>query len=362
MKKIRIAIIILLILFMLAGVGIWILSQKGFSEQEENTGKLIIDEMIVIDEEMGEYMITGIPKDYAFVIKNVDGTRPNKGDFLLRDAENNKVKAERKIRKDRVIVEAPKGGYEKDQIYSLDVGDKGVFADERLKSVKKLYFCVSKEVPTDIENNDKMQGSPKEKLDEKNVALDEQAYDIAFVEKHILGKTLEEIEAEWGPVSRLEHRDEKKGEYEDYYGAKTWYRLEDANLNFFFYPKATNAPEECKGAAGSAYQMLQIGKNYDVVSLCQEKDLKSDTNEYLEYTDQLRADDWGGGSNGAWWYFGDIYDYRFDTAKYNMCYFGMSANGYRFQLLANGEIIDENSMCGIEYDYQWPYWMGNSEG
>ena len=150
MKKIRLTIIIVLSLLAAGTVGIWAFGGTGNSFMEKYL------ELQPIDEEAGEYMIIGLPKDYDFEVEVRRGATVGEDDFAVVDLDNNRVQTGRESEEGVEVIKSPKGGYKKGEFYTLDLEGKGTFAEKELEKVNKLFFCVNKKETRNVEYSDKV--------------------------------------------------------------------------------------------------------------------------------------------------------------------------------------------------------------
>ena len=186
---------------------------------------------------------------------------------------------------------------------------------------------------------------------EKQVVVKEPVYDMAFIEEYILGKTLSEIEDKCGKAKLL-----SEGEY------KVWYRLEKADLNFFFYPKADYNADICNGVSG------KMGNIFDVVG---EESLVTDfavRHQVYGAGADVASYDLGKGiwkwpldkyNSGYHWHFGYHPD-TLDLAQNNNVtyYHFMEPKKYFLEVINKDGRINEDSLCSIFFYYEYNYWEG----
>ena len=98
--------------------GIWAFGGTGNSFMEKYL------ELQPIDEEAGEYMIIGLPKDYDFEVEVRRGATVGEDDFAVVDLDNNRVQTGRESEEGVEVIKSPKGGYKKGEFYTLDLEGK----------------------------------------------------------------------------------------------------------------------------------------------------------------------------------------------------------------------------------------------
>lgn len=108
----------------------------------------------LIDEAAGEYLLTNVPENYAFNIENAKGTKAN--ELIVYDIYGNKANTENKVSENTITIGAPEGGYEKGEIYTLDLKGKGTFAEEEYRDAKKIIFVIEKKETTEVIYKDKV--------------------------------------------------------------------------------------------------------------------------------------------------------------------------------------------------------------
>ena len=89
----------------------------------------------------------------VYVIDQIDqyqvfGLAQYKGDVRLTTLDGDEIELHVEVKDDKEVIAAPKGGYQKDMIYVLELNDSRL-EDESFKDARKLYFSVDP-----IENKD----------------------------------------------------------------------------------------------------------------------------------------------------------------------------------------------------------------
>lgn len=106
----------------------------------------------LIDEDTGEYMATGVPKDYVFSVE----TGGSADSAQVYDLEGNRIDASCEQTDRGFDIKAPKQGYEKGGIYKIELAEGCSFKDENLKKAKSLLFVVNKKNTADVDYTDEV--------------------------------------------------------------------------------------------------------------------------------------------------------------------------------------------------------------
>ena len=109
-------------------------------------------EIKVINEDMGEYMATGVPKDYVFSVET--GGRADS--VQVYDIEGTQTDAFCEQTDGGFNIRPPKQGYEKGGIYRIELAEGGSFGDKKLKKAKSLLFVVNKKNTADVDYTDEV--------------------------------------------------------------------------------------------------------------------------------------------------------------------------------------------------------------
>ena len=109
-------------------------------------------EVKLIDEDTGEYMATGVPKDYVFSVE----TGGSADSAQVYDLEGNRIDASCEQTEGGFDIKAPKQGYEKGGIYKIELAEGCSFKDENLKKAKSLLFVVNKKNTADVDYTDEV--------------------------------------------------------------------------------------------------------------------------------------------------------------------------------------------------------------
>ena len=109
-------------------------------------------EVKLIDEDTGEYMATGVPKDYVFSVE----TGGSADSAQVYDLEGNRIDASCEQTDRGFDIKAPKQGDEKGGIYKIELAEGCSFKDENLKKAKSLLFVVNKKNTADVDYTDEV--------------------------------------------------------------------------------------------------------------------------------------------------------------------------------------------------------------
>ena len=109
-------------------------------------------EVKLINEDTGEYMATGVSKNYVFSIETGGGA----DSVQVYDIEGSQTDAFCEQTDGGFDIRAPKQGYEKGGIYKIDLAEGCSFRDEKLKKAKSLLFVVNKNNTADVDYTDEV--------------------------------------------------------------------------------------------------------------------------------------------------------------------------------------------------------------
>ena len=121
----------------------------------------------LINEDTGEYMATGVPKDYVFSVE----TGGSADSAQVYDLEGNRVDASCEQTDGGFDIRAPKQGYEKGGIYRIELAEGCSFKDEKLKKAKSLIFVVNKKNTADIDYTDEVKTPDSESIEKTGNSL-----------------------------------------------------------------------------------------------------------------------------------------------------------------------------------------------
>ena len=109
----------------------------------------------LIDEEQNEYMMINVPSNYTFKVECSGASAQNvSNDLKVYTIEGAVAKAENSYSGRTVKIKAPQGGYEKGEVYTLDISGKGSFSNEEITAAKKVIFVIESENASKIEYKD----------------------------------------------------------------------------------------------------------------------------------------------------------------------------------------------------------------
>ena len=121
----------------------------------------------LINEDTGEYMATGVPKDYVFSVE----TGGSADSAQVYDLEGNRIDASCEQTDGGFDIRAPKQGYEKGGIYRIELAEGCSFKDEKLKKAKSLIFVVNKKNTADIDYTDEVKTPDSESIEKTGNSL-----------------------------------------------------------------------------------------------------------------------------------------------------------------------------------------------
>lgn len=140
--KNKIIIIAVVAVLVVAGTVGGIFALTGSSQEME---------VKLMDEDSGEYMLVNAPSDIEFDIKLEKGAAK---DIKVKDLKGDVVPVSVEGSGKTVKIHAPKGGYVKGEIYTVDLSDHGSFSNQEFKGAKKLTIIIERRNTTDIEYRD----------------------------------------------------------------------------------------------------------------------------------------------------------------------------------------------------------------
>lgn len=105
----------------------------------------------VIDEAAGEYMLVNAPTKIKFDVELTDGSVD---DIVVEDIYGGTVKSRIEGDANTAVIKAPEGGYEKGEIYTIDLKDIGTFRNKEFDGAKKVTFVIEKKNTTSVEFKD----------------------------------------------------------------------------------------------------------------------------------------------------------------------------------------------------------------
>ena len=148
-SKKKIIVIIAAVIIVIGGlIGTYIVFSEGnlFSGYDNDI------ETKLINEDTGEYMATGVSKNYVFSIET--GGRADS--VQIYDMEGNRIDSSCEQTDGGFDIRAPKQGYEKGGIYRIELEEGCSFKDEKLKKAKSLLFVVNKKNTADVDYTDEV--------------------------------------------------------------------------------------------------------------------------------------------------------------------------------------------------------------
>ena len=148
-SKKKIIVIIAAVIIVIGGlIGTYIVFSEGnlFSGYDNDI------ETKLINEDTGEYMATGVSKNYVFSIET--GGRADS--VQIYDLEGNRIDSSCEQTDGGFDIRPPENGYEKGGIYRIEVAEGCSFRDKRLKKAKSLLFVVNKKNTADVDYTDEV--------------------------------------------------------------------------------------------------------------------------------------------------------------------------------------------------------------
>ena len=109
-------------------------------------------EVKLINEDTGEYMAAGVPKDFVFSVETGGGA----DSVQVYDIEGSQADAFCEQTDGGFDIRAPKQGYEKGGVYRIELAEGCSFKDEKLKEAKSLLFVVNKKNTADVDYTDEV--------------------------------------------------------------------------------------------------------------------------------------------------------------------------------------------------------------
>ena len=163
LKK-KIIVIIAAVIIVIGGlIGTYIVFSEGnlFSGYDNDI------ETKLINEDTGEYMATGVSKNYVFSIET--GGRADSVQIYA--LEGNRIDSSCEQTDGGFDIRAPKQGYEKGGIYRIELAEGCSFKDEKLKKAKSLLFVVNKKNTADIDYTDEVKTPDSESIEKMGNSL-----------------------------------------------------------------------------------------------------------------------------------------------------------------------------------------------
>ena len=163
-SKKKIIVIIAAVIIVIGGlIGTYIVFSEGnlFSGYDNDI------ETKLINEDTGEYMATGVSKNYVFSIET--GGRADS--VQIYDLEGNRIDSSCEQTDGGFDIRAPKQGYEKGGIYRIELAEGCSFKDEKLKKAKSLLFVVNKKNTADIDYTDEVKTPDSESIEKTGNSL-----------------------------------------------------------------------------------------------------------------------------------------------------------------------------------------------
>ena len=149
-KKVWIALAVLALLVVAAAIAAFVVLDKKDAGYEMN----------VIDEETGEYLLVDVPENFSMDISVDEGSSQKKEPPAVFDIYSKRIETNNKIKDNTLTIEAPKGGYEKGEAYTIDITGYGTFTDEKLSKAKKLLFVIKEKNTSSIEYKENVEELP----------------------------------------------------------------------------------------------------------------------------------------------------------------------------------------------------------